>query len=225
MRFWIFILTLFFCNKLCAQQETVVVKLEVDFADNPLILHKDYLLNGDTINIETVKFYVSNLSLNYGKKTIKSVSKKYHLVNLEDEQTLQFDTKISTKINFNKVNFTLGIDSSTNIMGALGGDLDPTKDMYWTWQSGYINCKIEGTASNCPARKHHFQFHLGGYQHPFANWQHISLEVTKRKTIIIKIPIDKLLESIQLESNYEIMSPSAKAVDYTKYLSSLFSVQ
>ena len=76
-----------------------------------------------------------------------------------------------------KIKFNLGIDSLTNVSGVMGGDLDPTKGMYWTWQSGYINFKMEGSSAVCPTRNHEFQFHIGGYQDPFYAMQTLELEV------------------------------------------------
>ena len=66
--------------------------------------------------------------------------------------------QIPSNIPFSKLKFQLGIDSLTNVSGAMGGDLDPTKGMYWTWQSGYINMKIEGKSNSCKTRKNQFQF-------------------------------------------------------------------
>ena len=60
----------------------------------------------------------------------------------------------------------------------MGGDLDPTKGMYWAWQSGYINFKMEGSCSQCLATKNNFEFHLGGYQQPFYAMQTIELNTT-----------------------------------------------
>ena len=72
---------------------------------------------------------------------------------------------------FDAIQFNLGIDSLTNVSGALGGDLDPTKGMYWTWQNGYVNFKLQGTSDLCNNPKNEFEFHLGGYLKPFNNYE------------------------------------------------------
>ena len=92
---------------------------------------------------------------------------KAHLIDVFEVDTLKINFK---KLDFKKIKmiqFNIGIDSLTNVSGALGGDLDPQKGMYWAWQSGYINTKIEGRSPHCKNRKNAFQFHIGGYLQPF----------------------------------------------------------
>ena len=72
---------------------------------------------------------------------IKTPTKRYHLVDLNNPESLVLQTQTE---NFDKIQFNLGIDKQTNLDGVKGGDLDPLKGMYWTWNTGYINIKIEG---------------------------------------------------------------------------------
>jgi hypothetical protein len=222
-----FLLSLLFCA-LCASNllgQSIVLRFQVEFQKQALVLHKNYRVGEDTINIEKLKFYVSHIALYQNEQLVKPIDKAFHLVDLEDNTTLVLDSKINTGLVFNQIKFTLGIDSVTQVSGALGGDLDPTKGMYWTWQSGYINFKLEGTASNCPGRNHHFQYHLGGYQYPFACWQNLALKRSPSNTINIKLPIDEFLAFVQPQKNFEIMSPSIKSLDLSHHLSTLFSAQ
>ena len=222
-----FLLSLFFCT-LCTSNilgQSIVLRFQIEFQKQALVLHKNYRVGEDTINIEKLKFYVSHIALYQNEQLVKPIDKAFHLVDLEDSASLLLESKINTGLVFNQIKFTLGIDSVTQVSGALGGDLDPTKGMYWTWQSGYINFKLEGNASNCPARNHHFQYHLGGYQYPFAGWQDVALRVASTKTIIIKLPVDEFLTHVQPQKNYEIMNPSIKALDLSHHLSTLFSAQ
>lgn len=112
--------------------------------------------------------------------------------------------------------FHIGIDSATNVSGAMGGDLDPTKGMYWAWQSGYINVKIEGTSSVCNTRNHEFQFHLGGYLPPHYALQTLHFPVKNPQQIQIDIDIQKFLKNIDLARQNHIMSPSKEAVVLSK---------
>lgn len=222
-----FLLSLLFCT-LCTSNilgQSIVLRFQIEFQKQALVLHKTYRVGEDTITIEKLKFYVSHIALYQNEQLVKRINKEFHLVDLEDSTTLVLDSKINTGLVFNQIKFTLGIDSVTQVSGALGGDLDPTKGMYWTWQSGYINFKLEGTASNCPARNHQFQYHLGGYQYPFACWKDIALRVASTKPISIKLPVDEFLTHVQPQKNYEIMSPSIKALDLSHHLSTIFSAQ
>ena len=54
----------------------------------------------------------------------------YQLMDAEFPETLTILTP--TNISYNKISFSLGIDSATNNQGALTGDLDPQNGMYWS---------------------------------------------------------------------------------------------
>jgi hypothetical protein len=58
----------------------------------------------------------------------------------------------------------IGVDSTRNVSGAQTGALDPTNDMFWTWNSGYIFVKMEGTSTSAPSND--LTFHIGGFQSP-----------------------------------------------------------
>jgi len=130
-----------------------------------------------------------------------------------------------TNLKFTKIKFNLGIDSITNVSGAMGGDLDPTKGMYWTWQSGYINLKLEGKSKLCKTRNNEFQFHLGGYQNGDNALQTIILNVSENKEIDILIDIEQFVAAIDLSEQNQIMSPGKKAVLLSEKFSKIFSIQ
>jgi hypothetical protein len=94
----------------------------------------------------------------------------------------------------------------------MGGDLDPTKGMYWTWQSGYINFKLEGKSTICPTRNNAFEFHLGGYQPPFNCLKTALLKSTNQKNIVVVFDLNQFLSSIDLSKQNQIMSPNNQAV-------------
>jgi hypothetical protein len=132
----------------------------------------------------------------------------------------------------------LGVDSLTNTLGALDGDLDPMHGMYWAWQSGYINFKLEGTSTRCTARHRKFQFHLGGYLSPFESSQILRLELPKfsehnfahqqqrgQRELVLSVDIKKFLEVIDLATLHSIMSPSYKAVKLSRQAARAFTLQ
>ena len=71
--------------------------------------------------------------------------------------------------------------------------------MYWTWQSGYINFKIEGNSPLCSSSKSKFAFHIGGFQHPFNAIQHIVLDKNSASDITVEIKLDDFFKSVQLD--------------------------
>lgn len=179
------------------------------------------LPGGDSIAFDGVRFYISDIALYLGDKRVYTEKDSYHLVDVSDEVTTHF--RVSAAQHFDKIVFHLGIDSATSTSGALGGDLDPGKGMFWTWQSGYINCKIEGRSNRCPTRHHDFSLHLGGYSGADLAIQEIALPVSPGD-IVINLPLDKFLEAIDLRQQHTVMSPGPGAVALSKTLAALFEV-
>lgn len=178
--------------------------------------------SGEQITISTLRFYVSKINLenNAGESSINPA--EYHLFDLENPETslIEYDANKSGYLNFN-----LGIDSLTNVSGILDGDLDPIKGMYWTWNSGYINFKLEGSIKNDTGEKK-FEYHIGGYLPPFQTIQKVSLTcdpLMKEQTIYIHI--DALLEAIQVQENTSIMIPGKEAVRIAQILSDIISTK
>ena len=125
---------------------------------------------------------------------------------------------------FDNIKFNIGIDSLTNVSGVFDGDLDPVNGMYWTWQSGYINFKLEGTASHCPARNHKFYWHIGGYLEPFSAMRVIALNCNSDSSDKIVIQLDDLFEAIDVSKTYQVMSPNEKAIQIADFFPKIFKI-
>ncbi len=180
---------------------------------------------GDTITVHTLRFYLSNIVFSNNGARVFSEINSHHLLDLEDEDTpgIRVDLPAGTE-GFTEIQFDLGIDSLTNTAGAMGGDLDPTNGMYWAWQSGYINVKIEGVSPRCPARNHEFQFHLGGYLPPFQSVQTVRLPVPKTQNLLVDFDLTAFFEQVDWAKKSGIMSPGAEAVRLSEVLSKAFRV-
>ncbi len=213
---------------LSAQVESeILVQLEPTFEQRTLSverLQEDTNKGRGVVQIETLKFYLSQVELYDGDKLVYSEANSYHLIDVEDPESLQFTLRVPEFLSFSTLTFSIGLDSLTNVSGAFGGALDPTNGMYWTWQSGFINFKLEGTADHCPARHHRFQYHIGGYQAPYNTLQKVTLEVLDTDHIRLELAIDRLLETINPKKIYQIMSPNEAAVNFSKLLVSLFTI-
>jgi hypothetical protein len=224
---WMLLGLMLIANVLFGQERAVHVRFQLSYAGEPIELEKDYLLpEGEKVTFENLRFYVSEMQLwNAGQK-VEAFHPRHLLVDVEDVARQSFHMLIGKGVVFDQLQFQLGIDSLTNVSGALGGDLDPTKGMYWAWQSGYINFKLEGKTNVCPARNHFFQFHLGGYLPPFYGLQRVALPVKQDgKEIVVVLAVDEILAGIDLGTTYEVMSPSEKAVGLAVLVSRAFRVQ
>lgn len=210
----LFIILVLFCTqKFLSQNTKYEVNFSASFGPSPLTAESYYHIGvNDSIQFSTLKFYVSAIELWKEDKLIWKENINYRLIDLIELKGQQFFLNVDKLINFDVIKFDLGIDSVTNVSGALGGDLDPTKGMYWTWQSGYVNFKLEGKSNLCNTRHNEFVFHLGGYQNPFLGVQKIKRNALKGDKIYIYMDVKELIGSIDLRRLNHIMSPGKEAV-------------
>ncbi len=205
-------------------QSASCIKFSPSFGSEKLSADSVYYLNvSDSIQITSLRFYVSNMELLDNNKSVWIDSNPFHLIDAFNEKTLS--VIVPSNISYSKLKFNLGIDSTTNVSGAMGGDLDPTKGMYWTWQSGYINFKLEGTSNISKTRHNEFQFHLGGYQHPFNSLQTVFIEITSKSTIEINIDLLQIFQQINLAQQHHIMSPGQEAMDFSEKVIQSLSIK
>lgn len=116
---------------------------------------------GDSIQLDVLRFYVSSVQLYSHGKMVASDSSGFYLVDIKDSLKSSFTLRSKMSESFDELRFCVGIDSVTSTSGAMEGDLNPSHQMYWTWQSGYIFVKLEGYV-----KKKQFEYHLGGYAFP-----------------------------------------------------------
>ncbi len=218
---------LFLCTYATSQSTSVAqISFVPTYKDTLILLDEsnDEGLLLEDLSIETLRFYISGIAFYRGDKSVFTLANSFHLIDAAEPSSLAIQFEVPQSLSFTHIQFNIGIDSLTNISGALGGDLDPTKGMYWTWQSGYINFKLEGVAERSPARHHRFQFHIGGYQAPFESVQTVKLAIKNKTAIEIQVAIDKWLDSIDLGETYQIMSPNADAMKMAQLLPFIYSI-
>lgn len=223
MRFILILLFSYFGSIIAYAQDKIRLEWQVNYLGQNVQSDKTYTHQTDTITIKELKWYISKVTLLQNDQIVFSDPKIAHLLNIADPKSLEIELKSRKKISFNKIQFSIGIDSPTNVSGALGGDLDPTKGMYWTWQSGYINIKIEGESNSIT--NHDFQLHLGGYLPPFAAIQTVVLPITNSSNDIkIGIELALWLGKISSIGPTHIMSPSKEAVSMSKEFAKQFFI-
>ena len=177
----------------------------------------------DSIRIDLLRYYISGIELRQNDTLVYCEANSYHLIDAADTASGNLTLPTPSGLRYNRIQFNLGIDSLTNVSGAMGGDLDPTRGMYWTWQSGYINFKLEGRSNLCRTRKSEFQFHLGGYMPPYASLQTISLQTHPLNPLRIVVDIEQLLKAVELSMQNHIMSPGPEAVKLSRQAALVFS--
>ncbi|HRH38944.1 MAG TPA: hypothetical protein PK760_11390 [Flavobacteriales bacterium] len=174
-----------------------------------------HMADGSSVRIDRLRFYVGTPVV-AGDSEAMLLPYTYHLVDASDSSTWRIACPRAID------HILMGVDSLTNVSGVLGGDLDPTKGMYWAWNSGYINVKVEGTCSSSPYPKQEFELHLGGYLPPNATVQQIDLKGRGVGVVEVKVDVRAFLAQVDLASRCNVMSPGAEAVRLSRAAATMF---
>lgn len=170
--------------------------------------NKDLVLNsgdytnssGEVLNVSQLQYFVSNIRFTgpNGKGFTVKQEDSYFLIQEHEPATQTVKVKVPPG-EYNKVTFMLGVDSLRNTMAIdkRKGVLDPSSSMdngmYWSWNSGYIFFKMEGTSNAAPedpTGNRRFRFHIGGfggYSAPtINNIKSVTLDLSKLGTVKAK---------------------------------------
>jgi hypothetical protein len=225
----IFYFFLFFFFKATAQKENDSLFFEIQFKwkSELLELNKNYNSKNDTLQFSLLKFYISGIEMIYEDGSIYKEKNSYHLINFEDYNSKIFTLSKKEKKSISKLVFNVGVDSLASVSGVLSGDLDLQNGMYWAWQSGYINMKIEGKSNSCKTRKNAFQFHIGGYLEPNYAMRkiYVNYNGNNKNQIVLVMDLSKLFEEINLSETNTIMIPGEKAMYFANITSKMFYVE
>jgi hypothetical protein len=216
-------LIIFICflnyNVACGQVNITFIPCS---SEKKLVKNQFFLLNDkDSVKVEKFVFYVSNIVIS-NKGGENEIDSNYYLIDVFDTTKNRININSAFKLN-KKISFNLGLDSATNYGGVKGGALDPMNNMYWTWQSGYINIKLEGTSNLCPDKNKQYIFHLGGFQYPYNSLNRVTFPL--KKDLVIYIDILEILKKINLKEISKVMSPSKKSVELSKLISKAFKIK
>lgn len=213
-------------KNLCAQKNSgqLVISIYPTFNEKPLVLtEQNYISeNGDTLSIDLFKFYFSGLHLTDSDNKTFNEKESYHLINAEDSLTCSFSISNIPSGTYNSLEYAIGVDSLKNVSGALSGDLDPIKGMFWTWNTGYISAKLEGKSRKCKTHNNAFDLHVGGYLNPYNTYRKNKLDlntlrIVSGKTTYLYLTADvaewfKNPESIEPSTINHVVMPDRNAI-------------
>ncbi|HQW13157.1 MAG TPA: hypothetical protein PK076_12775 [Saprospiraceae bacterium] len=140
---------------------------------NRLVFGDKYLnANGDEMSFTQFDYYVSNFSLikSDGSEYIIPKDSCYFLIHSGLGENPEFEIKNIPAGDYKEFRFIIGIDSAKNVapISERTGVLDPAAEgagMYWSWNSGYIFVKTEGTSPQAPldsvSSTNKFRYHIG----------------------------------------------------------------
>jgi hypothetical protein len=229
--FFVFSLLICYASTFAQQTNNVDVTIQLKFGSDDLAIGKTYISAvNDTLIINELRFYLSSFKIHYKDDTTFITENSYHLIDIENSESLKINLKNASNTAIESISFNIGVDSLASVSGAMGGDLDATKGMYWAWQSGFINMKIEGKSSSCKTRKNAFHFHIGGYMSPNYAMRKIEIQVPESANqasndINLVVDFEKLFSKIHLAETNSIMIPGKEAMEFAGYSSEIFSLK
>lgn len=191
----------FFTNNKIEQSTTGT--LQITFVNtingNPLMLDSTYTNPwNEQYSIRKLKYYISNVSVQSDDKNFNE-KESYHLIDESNAPSKTFSFDVDEG-DYKSISFLTGVDSIKNVSGAQSGALDPLNDMFWTWNSGYIMFKMEGSSPQSTALNNRIEYHIGGFSGEnnvvekvvLTNDKPIEIEKGKTTEIVISAAINKI---------------------------------
>lgn len=119
---------------------------------------------GETMTFTTLKYYISNVKLKKEDGTWWTQPESYHLIVVGDNVAPKIQLEKVPVGKYTAIEYTIGVDSTRNVSGAQTGALAPSNGMFWSWLTGYIFIKAEGTSPDSGASSGEFKYHIGGFR-------------------------------------------------------------
>ena len=191
-------------------QSVVTIHHQVTLGDAKVVLGEWQKSDSNvSIRIDNLRWYVSLPPA--GKKGSKA-----WLLDLADSSSL--DQQMSRPVN-NKNSLLFGVDSAIQVGGVGTGALDPLRGMYWTWQTGYVQWKMEG-AIRVDGVESPLELHLGGFDGATKAQAMLSdyLVYPTTNSVIAQWDLSPFIAQILDQKKYGVMSPSPIARDYCRII-------
>lgn len=152
--------------------------------------------SAESFKVTMLKYYVSNFKLTNVDGSVYTVPQDDSYFLIDESNTAMHEAELSVpEGEYKTLSFVLGVDSLRNTMDVSQrtGVLDVSgaaTDMYWSWNSGYIFFKLEGTSPSITATGNVFNYHIGGFggytSATTNNLKTITLDLTTRGTPKVK---------------------------------------
>ena len=196
-------------------QSSMQIQHQVTLGDVPLSLGVWQKTDSNVnVRIDKLRWYVSMPPA--GKKGFNawlldlSDSASLHQVYLYPNRSGSFNRNIS---------LLFGIDSSIQVNGVGTGALDPIRGMYWTWQTGYVQWKMEGSI-RVNGVESPLELHLGGFEGSTKTQMPLSMESINGRwnSVVATWDLSGFLAYVVSQKKYGVMSPSPIARDYCRII-------
>ena len=118
----------------------------------------------EQITLNTFNYWITNIKLVKSDGTEFTEAESYRLLRGDKHATMHFHLANVPAGTYTGIKFMIGVDIARNTGGAQTGALDPTVngDMFWSWSTGYIQAKLEGTSPQSTLANNLVTYHIGG---------------------------------------------------------------
>lgn len=192
--------------------------------------------NGDTFTVNKFNYYISNIVVTKNDNSTWAEPNSYHLVQASEPASSLITLSNMPLGSYKSLSFMLGVDSTRNCSGAQDGDLAQNKNMFWSWTTGYIMLKLEGSSPKSAATDKSITLHMGGYYGENKAQRDVKLDFTGGVTadvtesaiplVHLSADVSKIMKgqnTINLANDYFLMSAGPKvkkfADNYAKMIS------
>jgi hypothetical protein len=181
------------------------------------------------------KFYIHNIKMINTDSGVEFhlANDKYYLIDFADSVSTEVKIGILPYV-YNRISFTIGVDSAQNVSGAQTGALDPALGMF-SPGTGYIVAKLEGTSANSPQGK--FEYHISGFSGPnnvIQKWerlfpypQYLDMKAGQSSEVFINCDVYKWFQNpfdIKIANNPVINTPGELAKQVSENYLNMFSI-
>ena len=194
-------------------------KLNFEFENvvnnSALVLNSQNYTNalGESFNVSAFKYYVSNIELTKADGSLYKVPENYFLIDQSVASSLKYEIADVPAGDYTNISFTIGVDSARNFSGAQTNTLAPENGMFWTWNSGYIFVKMEGSSPASSRVDKKLLFHIGGAKSPTNTIRKTSIALNPN---VLRVRTDKAPE-IHLKVNVASMFTGTQNVSFGQY--------
>jgi len=213
-------------------QHSISIKFE-NYAGTELLHVQQTYINGagEQFTVRNFRYYISNIVLK--NKLQSETHEGYFLIDQSDDASKEIILQTNLD-SVSAIQFLLGVDSLRNVTGVQTGALDPAMDMYWTWNTGYVMAKLEGSSTGANTPRHIFSYHVGGYKEGEQTTRNIKLSfntvdfVRPKKIIYISADILKWFDGknkISIAATPLCHEPGKLAVMLADNYAAMFSMQ
>lgn len=127
------------------------------------------------------------------------------------------------------ISLLFGVDSAIQVGGVGKGALDPQRGMYWTWQTGYVQWKMEGVirvdeesnrSDGSAVAEYPMELHLGGFEGETKAQAMLSdcLVHPTTNSVIAQWELSPFIARVLDQKKFGVMSPSPIARDYCRII-------